>query len=159
MNSTPKLPELTIPTHLATPIASAELLYSAAMRTAERLEVYTTRDAETRKARTIELFKATERYMDAAATIAFYQARYGVPAQAPAPAMPYTHERAVADAQAAGLPYVTARRISLDAVAAGLTGSDYRAYCDAHVAMQLDEQAARRNRNAAKWAQMQAVGA
>ena len=104
-----------------------------------------------------QLVVATRKYMDTAATIKFYQQRYGVPTPAPAPVTPYSHNQAVADAQAAGLPYVAARRISLDAVAAGLTGSDYRAYCDAHVAMQLDEQAARRARNAAKWSQVQAV--
>jgi hypothetical protein len=125
----------------------------------DQMDDYLSADADMRymsdtRTRHHALVNATRKYMDTAATIAFYQQRYGVPTQAPAPVAPYSHEMAIADAQAAGLPYVTARRISLDAVAAGLTGSDYRAFVDAHVAMQLDEQAARRARNAAKWAQI-----
>lgn len=143
------LPELQVPAHLATSIASAELLRSAAMRKSER-EVYTTREAETRKARTVELFKATEQFMDTVATIAYYSQRYGVPATAPvsAPA-PYTVADALADIRAAGLPHHMERVITKSAK----TRPEVLAAIDAW----RDQQAATRARNAAKWAQVQAV--
>jgi hypothetical protein len=91
------------------------------------------------------LVNATRKYMDTAATIAFYAARYGVtPVSAPAPV--YTTADALADIRAAGLPYNMERVITKSAK----TRPDVMAAIDAW----LDEQAARRARNAAKWAQV-----
>jgi hypothetical protein len=94
------------------------------------------------------LVNATRKYMDTAATIAFYQARYGVtPVSAPAPA--YTAADAVADIRAAGLPYNMERVITKSAK----TRPDVLAAIDAY----RDDIVATRARNAAKWSQMQAV--